>query len=137
MLEVYSKSITALANSAIPLNNVALDKGTSTKLQGVSTIEFNKCGVYKVSVSASAVATVAGAITIQLEKNGVVQPQAETSATAADTTTIYPLAFTTLVQVDHNNCNCLCSSPDRISLINAGVGTTYNQIDVVVTRVQL
>ena len=137
MLEVYSKSVTALANSAIPLNNVALDKGTSTKLQGVSTIEFNKCGVYKVSVSASAVATVAGVITIQLEKNGVIQPQAETSATAADTTTIYPLAFTTLVQVDHNNCNCPCSSPDRISLINAGVGTTYNQIDVVVTRVQL
>ena len=74
MLEVYSRNVSALANAPIALNNVALLKGNSTQLQGVSTIQLNKCGVYEISVSAVATAETAGQISIQLEKDDVLQP---------------------------------------------------------------
>ena len=136
MLEVYSKNIIAAAGSPIALNNVALYKGTSSQLQGVSTIQLNKCGIYEITVSATATANAAGEISIQLEKDDVLQPQAFAGTTAADTTSSHSLGFTTLVQVTHNNnCNCVCSTPTNIEIINTGIETTFNSITVTVVRV--
>ena len=136
MLEVYSKNIDVLANAPITLNNVALLKGNSTQLQGVSTIQLNKVGIYEVTVSAVATASTAGEISIQLEKNGVLQPQAVSAVTAADTTSSYSLGFTTLVQViQNNNYNCICTIPTNIDIINTGVAATFNSITVTVVRV--
>ena len=135
MLEVYSKNVSAAAAEPIALNNVSLLKGTSSQLQGVSTIQLNKCGVYQVTVSGSAVAQTAGEISIQLQKDGVFQPQAISNATAADTTSSYPIGFTTLIQVTHNNnCNCICASPTDINIVNIGEPATFN-ITVTVVRV--
>lgn len=136
MLEVYSTNTTAAIGAPIALSNVSLLKGTSTQLQGVSSIQINKCGVYEVSVSATATADTAGAIIIQLRKDGVLQPQALTSTTAADITSQHALGFTTLVQVTHDNySNCICSTPTIIDFVNTGVETTYNHINVTVVRI--
>ena len=136
MLEVYSNNIEVAAQAPIQLNNVSLLKGTSSLLQGVSTIQLNKCGVYEVTISATATAGTAGVISIQLEKDGVLQPQAMVATTAADLTTQYALGFTTLVQVTHNNVpNCVCSTPTNIEFINTGVDATYNHVSVTVVRV--
>lgn len=136
MLEVYSKNVAVASDAPVPLNNVALLKGTSSQLQGVSTIQLNKCGVYEISVSATAIATTAGEISIQLEKDDVLQPQAFAAETAADTTSSHSLGFTTLVQVTHNNnCNCICATPTNIDIINTGVAVTFDSINVTVVRI--
>lgn len=136
MLEVYSKNVTVAENGIIPLTSVALIKGTSTQLLGTSTIQFNKCGIYEVTVSGSVTGSAAGEIVIQLEKNGVVQPQAVSLATAADATSIIPFSFTTLIQVpDSNNINCPCSTTTTIYLRNAGIEDTYNTITVTAVRI--
>lgn len=136
MLEVYSKNVTVAENGIIPLTSVALVKGTSTQLLGTSTIQFNKCGIYAVTVSGSVTGSAAGEIVIQLEKNGIVQPQAVSLATAADATSIIPFSFTTLIQVpDSNNINCPCSTTTTIYLRNAGIEDTYNTITVTAVRI--
>lgn len=136
MLEVYSKNVNVAANGIIPLTTVALLKGTSTQLLGTSTIQFNKCGVYEVSVSGSVIGSAAGEIIVQLEKNGVIQPQAVSLITAADATSQIPFSFTTLVQVpDNNNINCPCSTTTTIDLRNAGIEATYSTIDVTAVRI--
>ncbi len=136
MLEVYSKNIEVAANAPIALNNVALIKGTSTELQGVSSILLNKCGIYEVTVSANATATPTGNVSIQLYKNNVAVPEAISAATVGDAGAIVALSFSTLVQVPTNNAiNCPCSIPTTIEIINTGVLATFNDITVTVVRV--
>ena len=136
MLEVYSKNESVAVDTPIALNNVSLYKGISAQLQGASSIQLNKCGVYEISISAVATAQTVGEISIQLEKNGILQPQAFSAVTAADTTSLYPLGFTTLVQVaQNNNPNCVCSIPTIINIVNTGVAATFNSINVTVVRV--
>ena len=136
MLDIYSKNVTVSADGAIPLNTVALMKGTSTQPLGAGSIQFNKCGIYQVTVSGSVVGSAAGEIEIQLEKDGVAQPQAISLITAADATSNIPFSFTTLVQVpDGNNIYCPCAQTTVISLRNAGIEATYSTIDVTVVRV--
>ena len=106
MLEVYSLNVSAESNSAFPLNNITIEKGKTVKLNGVGTIELNQCGVYMIAANGSA----AAASTIQLTKNGVLQPQAQSTGTSP--------AFVTLVQVSKNNSNCCCSSPTIVQIIN-------------------
>ena len=136
MIDIYSKNVTVGADGTIPLNTVALMKGTSTQPLGAGSIQFNKCGIYQVKVSGSVVGSAAGEIEIQLEKDGVAQPQAISLITAADATSNIPFSFTTLVQVpDNNNVCCPCAQTTVISLRNAGIEATYSIIDVTVVRV--
>ena len=78
MIQAYSLNVTVPANTSIPFNNVTLQKGCTAILNGDSTIQFNKCGIYMVEVDASS----ATASTIQLYKNGVAQPQAQSTGTS-------------------------------------------------------
>lgn len=136
MLEVYSNNVIVVTDEPIPLNNVALYKGTSAQLLGASTIQFNKCGIYEVTVSFSATATTAGDIEITLRKNSVLSPNAKTTITAADTTSTYSSSFTTLVPIaEGNNPCCPCSIPSKIEIVNTGVGATIDNINVTVVRV--
>lgn len=134
MLETYSQNVTVLTSTAIPLNSTTVQKGCTATKSGTTTIQLNKCGVYMVEVDASATATADGNISIQLRKNGTLQPQAISTATGT-TTTIVPVGFTTLVQVSEDNtCRC-CDSPTVLTIDNVGVGATFNQINVVVTKI--
>lgn len=114
MIEAYSLNVDVTANGAIPFNSVSLTKGCTAVLASPTTIELNRCGVYEVTCGVSA----AAAQTIQLTKDGVLQPQAQSSGTSP--------AFNTLVQVDRNNTCCACSSPVTLRVIATEAGTLTN-----------
>ena len=122
MIEVYSLDAVVTALTAVPLNSVALKKGNTVELTGTSSLQFNKCGVYMLSCTASTSAST----TIQLYKNDIAQPQAQSTGTTT--------SFTTLVQVPENNTNCPCSVPTICEIVSTDA-VTFNSIDVVVTKV--
>ena len=122
MLEAYSLNYTADADTNVSFENVSLQKGCTTTLSGDATIQLNKCGVYMVSVDATAEAST----TLQLYKDGVAQNQAQSTGTTP--------SFVTLVQVSHNNCECACSSPVLLTVRNT-TATTLTDINVCVTKI--
>lgn len=122
MLQAYSTDIAVAANTAIPFNNLTLEKGCTARLSSPATIQLNKCGVYMVSVDSSAGA----ATNVQLYKDGVAQPQAQSTG-------LNP-SFVTLVQVDHNNSRCCCDSPTNLQVI-ADTAVTFTNANIVVTKV--
>ena len=122
MLEVYSTDVDVLANTAIPFNNVSLMKGCTAELSGTSTIVLNRCGVYMVSVDASASVET----TIQLYKDGVAQPEAQSTGST--------VSFQTLVQVPGNNTNCPCSSGTSLQIFS-DTAATFANVNVVVTKI--
>ena len=121
MLEAYSNSVALEANSYIPFNSTSLIKGKTVTKPSVDTINLNKCGVYMVSCNVSTTEST----TIQLYKDGVAQPQAQSTGTNP--------TFTTLVQVDHDNSCCPCSSPVSIQIMNTTAGTVSTNI--VITKI--
>lgn len=122
MLEAYSLNKTVVAEAPIEFDNISIKKGCSITSSGDSTFSLNKCGVYRVSVNGSAEAST----TLQLYKDGVAIPQAQSTGTNP--------AFTTLVQVNHNNNNnCCCSSPVNLQVYNSTAGTLSN-INIVITK---
>ena len=124
MLEAYSLNVTVPAASAVPFNNVTVNKGCTATLNGVSTIELNKCGVYMVSCDFSAAATT----TIQLFKDGVAQPQAQSTGVSP--------SFSCLVQAPQNNCCCACSEPTTVQIRNVGTASaTLTNANVTVTKI--
>ena len=122
MLEAYSTNIEVGANAFVPFNSTSLIKGCTATKPSADTINLNKCGVYMVEVDASAEAST----TLQLYKDGVAQPQAQSTGGTP--------AFTTLVQVDRNNSCCACSSPVSLQVMNT-TETTLTNANVVVTKV--
>jgi hypothetical protein len=135
MLEAYSLNTSVLANGTIPFNSVALEKGCTTELEGTSTIELNKCGIYEIVFNATATPTVTGTVTVQMTKNGVVQPQATRTITGATTTASVNTPITTLVQVSENNTSCCCTKPTTIQFISSGNGLNIANTNVVVTKI--
>ena len=132
MIEVYSKNLTVSSGESISLNNIALLKGTSAQIIGSNTIQLNKCGIYQITVSDNVTGTGTGEIVVQMQKNGVLQPQAIMSTAATGATN---MSFVTLVQVpQNNNINCPCSIPTTINFVNTGIEATHS-IDVTVIRV--
>ena len=124
MIQAYSLNVTVPADSSVPFNNVTLQKGCTAVLSGDSTIQLNKCGIYMVEVNASS----AAAVTLQLYRNGVALPQAQSTGTSP--------SFTCLVQVSENNTCCPCSSPTTIQVKNAGTASaTLTDVNIVVTKV--
>lgn len=122
MLEKYSTNVAVGAESFIPFNNVTIQKGCTAISSSPETIQLNKCGVYMVSVDASA----GTSTTIQLYKDGVAQPQAQATGTA--------ISFNTLVQVPTNNsCKC-CDAPVTLQVWNETAGTFVNA-NVCVTKI--
>lgn len=123
MLQAYSINIDAAADSIVPFNNVIVEKGCSEELTGVGTIELEKAGMYLVLVNGTASAST----TVQLVRNGVALPQAQSTGTT--------LAFSTYIQVQGNNCNCNCrTSPTTLQLQNA-TAVTLENINIVVQKV--
>ena len=135
MLQAYSTNIDIAANSAVPFNNVVLDKGCAEALS--ATIQLNKRGVYLVEFDGYALGdTAAGVVSFQLYVNGVAQPQAISSFTAAAVTDVYPIGFKTFVQVTENNCNCnLLSSPTVLQVRTGDTAVSDAHVNIVVTKI--
>lgn len=122
MLEAYSTDVTMAVDTAVPFNNISVKKGCTAELPSPSTIQLNKCGVYMVALDG-----VAGAsATLQLYKDGIAQPQAQSTGTT--------LGFNTLVQVDRNNTRCCCSSPVNLQVICEDAVTLTN-VNICVTKI--
>lgn len=135
MLQAYSTGLAITANTAVPFNNVIIDKGCAERLTAPATIELDKRGVYLVEVDGFATGGAAGANTMQLYMNGVALPQAISSFTAA-AATISDFGFKTLIQVSENNCNCNCfTSPTVLQLRNGDIALTDVHANVVVTKI--
>ena len=122
MLEVYSTDLEITADTFVAFQNVSVKKGSTAELTGTGTIELNKCGVYMVSVDASA----SVATSLQLYKNGIAQPQAQGTGTTP--------SFITLVQVPENNCCCPCTSGVTLQVMNSTEAVLSN-VNCVVTKI--
>lgn len=122
MLEAYSLNVEVAADAPIPFQNVSIKKGCTAELSGISTIQLNKCGVYMVAVNASS----ATSATIQLYKDGVPQPQAQSIGASP--------SFVTLVQVPESNSCCPCSEAVSLQVIS-DTASTYTSANIVVTKV--
>ena len=134
MLEAYSTNIEVAQNSAIPFNNVSIEKGCTTSLNAPGTVFLNKKGVYMVSVDAAAAPSEAGIVSIQLYKDGTPQPQAQ-SAVTGTTSTVDNISFVTLVQAkEDNTCNC-CTTPTTIKVMNTGEDSTFTVANICVTKI--
>lgn len=115
------------------VSSVTLKKGCTAELNGVSSIQLNKCGVYEITLNANGLASTAGDVTVVMTKNGVAQPQATRSLVGQTTTEGFSLPITTLVQVqDNDSCRC-CDAPTIIQFLNQGVAWV-GDVDVVVTK---
>ena len=134
MLEVYSSNLDVAAGAAIPLNNVIIQKGNTAVNSAPATVQLNRSGVYMVHCDGFCTAGAAGDVTIQMTKNGLLQPQAISTFTGAAATTD-TFEFNTLVQVPNNNTNCCCSSPTILQFINNGIAVSGLHINVCVTKV--
>lgn len=134
MIEAYSNNINVATDATIPFMNIHIQKGCTAKIESSGTIELNKAGIYMVAVNVAGAPTSDGDMSIQLYKNGIAQPQAQsivdgTTAAAAN------MSFTTLVQAKENNtCSC-CTSPTFIRVVNTGVPVDYTVTNIVVTKI--
>lgn len=136
MLQAYSSNLTIAAGAAYPFNNVTVDKGCAEKLSAPASIQLNQRGVYLVEVDGYGTGAAAADGTTQLYVNGVAQPQAISSYTAA-AATVSNFGFKTFVQVTENNCQCNCvSSPTVLQVINGEANLTEAHINVVVTKIR-
>lgn len=133
MLQTYSTNIAVAVNENIPFNNVSLIKGCTATKPSAATVNLNSAGIYRVSFDASAIATVAGNLEVQLYRNGVPLPQATATNTGAVTDSEM-LTFEALVQVPYNNtCEC-CTAPVTIEVRNIGVAATFVSANLIVTK---
>jgi hypothetical protein len=137
MIQLYSNNLDVAAQTAIPLNNVSIRKGCTAVNIGPTSIALNERGVYMVTMDAFAEAGAAGTISIQLRKDGVLQPDAISSVTGA-VGEIDTLHFQKTVQVQQSNTPCCCTSPTILEFINApatdDVAVTGLHINVIVTK---
>ena len=136
MLQCYSNNISIGANTAIPFNNVTIDKGCAETLLAPASIQLNQRGVYLVEVDGFGTGAAAANGSIQLAVNGVAYPQAISSFTTA-AGDISNFGFKTFVQVAENNCPCNCiSSPTTLQVLNGTAALTEGHVNVVITKIR-
>lgn len=132
MLEVYSNNVTGGANASIPLNNVSVLKGATATKNG-DTISLNACGVYEAIVSGSVTVPTGTTVTVQLEVNGILQPQSQATITGTADNVI-PFSFPALIPVRFNNTPNPCTTPTVVRLVGSAEAT-YPIVKVSVTKI--
>lgn len=138
MIEAYSNNLSVNTGEAVTFNNTSLKKGCTAQCSG-ATIQLNRCGIYQVNVNATALVPSAQSsspadVSIELRKNGMSQPEASAASTAASETEKKSLSMTALVQVPSDNGCGPCSSPTTCSVVNSGAPATFENINIVVTK---
>lgn len=134
MVEAYSKGVTVNANSNIPFEIAKIEKGNFVTLSG-ATIQINHCGAYRVTVNGTATPSEAGTFSVELSKDSILQENTLTQATVSATSTLLPFSFTTIVQVQKSNGDCACFSSTVLSVVNTGVASVFNNINVTVDKI--
>lgn len=133
MLEAYSTNQTILTGGILPFNSTSVAKGCTATLNGVSTIELNKSGVYEVILNIDALPSAAGNLIINMLKNNVIQQQALINVPSVATNGISATVATLVSVRDDNSCKCNCS-PTSLQFVNTGVGLEQAKVNVVITK---
>jgi hypothetical protein len=117
------------ANSTIstPITSI---EGCGIKFNNAATI--TRAGTYLVNISANALATTAGDLSLQLVNNGSNVPGAIAVATGTTTGTLN-LNVNYLLTVK-KSCNCI-DNKAVLTLLNSGVGATYSNVVMTIARV--
>lgn len=93
---------------------------------------ITRAGTYLVNISANALATTAGDLSLQLVNNGSNVPGAIAVATGTTTGTLN-LNVNYLLTVK-KSCNCI-DNKAVLTLLNSGVGATYSNVVMTIARV--
>lgn len=111
--------------------------GVSTFALNGDAISLQQSGVYKVTVSATFTAPVAGDVTLQLYENGVAIPGALATETITTSTTEFrSVSFDIYVLVDSANILGNWSTLTKdLTVVNTGVASTITNIVVDVLKV--
>lgn len=134
MVEVYSKGITVASGGNIPFEIAKIEKGSYVTINN-ATININHCGAYRVTINGTATPSEAGTFGVELSKDSVLLENTLTQATASATSILLPFSFTTIVQVQKNNGACACLSPSVLTVVNTGVTSVFNNINVTVDKI--
>lgn len=137
-LSAYNNTSTALDVGALmPINNNARITGCSiSHVSGSNAIRLLKKGLYLVAFSASGSYTsTAGAVSLQLYRNGVAVPTGIVTQTPTATTDIESFSTATIVEVKEV-CPCAGTGTQSIDLTfaNTGVAATYTYFNVSVVK---
>lgn len=119
-----------VANGVLPLATVVRRRGDDVNLSG-NSVAITDCGsnYYLVTVTATFTAPVAGTVTLNLQQNGVNVTGATGSTTiTVATTEVRSISFSSIVRTFNNR------GIDSLSVVNAGVGATFSNIDMTVTK---
>ena len=124
MLQVYSNDVTVAENVNVPLQNVKVWKGPTSVISG-NTINLTRRGVYRITVNAVATAETAGVSGLQLYKNGIADPSAQSQATVP-AAGYAALGFTAYIQVEDDATPAPGSSPVQLQVIATGAEATWD-----------
>lgn len=105
------------------------------KLNGVSSIQFYRCGVYAVTFDFEGTPTDGGNAEVALYKDGVIQNQATINLPLVASTLSVSGYRKTYIQVPYTKTQCKCSIPTTISFENLGVGLADADFHVTIERV--
>lgn len=138
MLYTYTNtSQTVVTGGSIVFNTNAIQTGcTATHTTNTNAVSLNKPGIYMVSFNSDAVESgTAGNITVQVYGNGTLIPSVESTAFSGTTTSVVNPNFTALIRVTPNCCASTGNVPYVLTFVNTGVGATYTNAAVTVTKV--
>lgn len=132
MLQAYSTDLAVTAKQLIAFQTVEAIGTTVTATADSTTIMLNAPGVYYIAFNADGTTTEAGTFGVQMNKNGVAEPQAMASnATLAGGEA--SVAFSTLMSVKKS---CCCQN-NAVSLTFEYTGSDGTAMaNVVVTKVR-
>ena len=133
MINSYtSTSQTVLTNALINFNINAVKTGcTVTHAEGTPTFSLNRPGLYYVAFNADALPTAAGDLVVQLRSNNELVPGA-IATTTGTTTSTESLSFSRIIQVKPSCCSI--DNSVNLTVINSGVGATYSNANIVITK---
>ena len=133
MISSYtSTSQTLLTNALINFNINAVKTGcTVTHAEGTPTFSLNRPGLYYVAFNADALPTAAGDLVAQLRSNNELVPGA-IATTTGTTTSTESLSFSRIIQVKPSCCSI--DNSVNLTVINSGVGATYSNANIVITK---
>ena len=133
MINSYtSTSQTILTNALIDFDINAVKTGcTVTHAEGTPTFSLNRPGLYYVAFNADALPTAAGDLVAQLMSNNELVPGA-IATTTGTTTSTESLSFSRIIQVKPSCCSI--DNSVNLTVINSGVGATYSNANIVITK---
>lgn len=136
MVNSYTNTAQAVATDSLlsfATNNV-LTGCTVSHSAGSTSFVLRRPGFYYISFTGTGAitGTTAGAVTINLLKNGTALPGATATQESASTTDLRTINFSTIVQV-LPSC-CAVNNTTTLTFQNAGLDATFSNVNVVITK---